>query len=175
MSDLKEERKTVQDGTVVSLNYILKVDGEVVDSSEGGDPIEFIQGQGHIITGLENSLYGMEVGESKQLVVSSDDGYGDIDEKAFADIPRSEFPPKIPLEVGIALQFRDQDGEELEAHIINVGEKMIRLDFNHPLAGKELHFSIEVVGLRPASETELAHGHVHSHHKDDDGAGEEAD
>jgi FKBP-type peptidyl-prolyl cis-trans isomerase SlyD len=175
MSDSNDERKTVQDGTVVSLDYTLKVDGEVVDTSEGGDPIEFIQGQGHIITGLENSLYGMEVGESKQLVVSSDEGYGDVDEKAFADIPRSEFPPKIPLEVGVALQLRDQDGEELEAHIVNVGDKVVRLDFNHPLAGKELHFSIKVVDLRPASESEMAHGHVHNKRKAKSKADEDAD
>jgi FKBP-type peptidyl-prolyl cis-trans isomerase SlyD len=167
MSDQKNKTK-IEQNSVVSLDYTLKVDGGVVDTSEGSEPIEFIQGQGQIISGLENELYGMAIGDSKDVVVSPSQGYGEIDSEAFADIPRGEFPANIPLEEGVALQLKDQDGNVLEAHIVEAGEKTVRLNFNHPLAGKELHFSVKVVGIREASDEEISHGHVH-HHEHGDG------
>lgn len=162
MSDQKNKTK-IEQNSVVSLDYTLKVDGGVVDTSEGSEPIEFIQGQGQIIPGLESELYGMSIGDSKDVVISPSQGYGEIDSEAFADIPREEFPPNIPLEEGVALQLKDQDGNVLEAHIVEAGEKTVRLNFNHPLAGKELHFSVKVVGIREASDEEISHGHVHHH------------
>ena len=167
MSDQKNKTK-IEENSVVILDYTLKVDGGVVDTSEGSEPIEFIQGQGQIIPGLENELYGMSIGDSKDVIVSPSQGYGEIDSDAFADIPRGEFPPNIPLEEGVALQLKDQDGNVLEAHIVEAGEKTVRLNFNHPLAGKELHFSVKVVGIRDASAEEISHGHVH-HHEHGDG------
>jgi FKBP-type peptidyl-prolyl cis-trans isomerase SlyD len=167
MSDQKNKTK-IEQNSVVSLDYTLKVDGGVVDTSEGSEPIEFIQGQGQIIPGLESELYGMSIGDSKDVVISPSQGYGEIDSEAFADIPREEFPPNIPLEEGVALQLKDQDGNVLEAHIVEAGEKTVRLNFNHPLAGKELHFSVKVVGIREASDEEISHGHVH-HHEHGDG------
>jgi len=167
MSDQKNKTK-IEQNSVVSLDYTLKVDGGVVDTSEGGEPIEFLQGQGQIIPGLENELYGMSIGDSKDVIVSPSQGYGEIDSEAFADIPREEFPPNIPLEESVALQLKDQDGNVLEAHIVEAGEKTVRLNFNHPLAGKELHFSVKVVGIREASDEEISHGHVH-HHEHGDG------
>jgi FKBP-type peptidyl-prolyl cis-trans isomerase SlyD len=151
----------VRDDMVVSLDYTLTVDGEVVDSSRNSDPIQFIQGQGQLIPGLERQLYGMEVGDSKHVVVSASEGYGEQDPGAYADIPRGEFPPQIPLEQGVELQLTNQDGEEMQAFIEEVGDDSVRLNFNHPLAGKELHFSVEVVDLRQATSDELEHGHVH--------------
>jgi FKBP-type peptidyl-prolyl cis-trans isomerase SlyD len=151
----------VGDDMVVTLNYTLTVDGDIIDSSIGSQPIEFIQGRGQIIPGLERELYGLALGDGKDVVVAAADGYGDRDPNAVADIPRDQFPPQIPLKPGTELQLRGQDGEELEAYIEDVGEETIRLNFNHPLAGKELHFSIKVVELRSATPEELAHGHVH--------------
>jgi FKBP-type peptidyl-prolyl cis-trans isomerase SlyD len=161
MTDSSEKPTQVDKDTVVSLDYTLRVDGVVVDSSEKSEPIQFIQGHGHIIPGLENQLYGMQIGEQKQVSVSASDGYGEVDKSAFADVPRDEFPPDIPLKTGIGLQLRDQDGNVMEGYISEVGEKSVRLDFNHPLAGKDLDFSIEVVGLRNATAEELSHGHIH--------------
>jgi len=160
----------VEDGQVVSMNYTLRVDGEIVDSSEGQEPLEFLQGVGNIISGLESELYGMAIGESKKVIVSAANGYGEFDQEALVEVPKAEFPPQIPLELGIELQVRGQDGETMHGHISNIGEKTVELDFNHPLAGKELHFDVTIAGLREASDEELLHGHVH---QDDHDHGEE--
>ena len=151
----------VADGQVVSIDYTLRVDGEVIDSSDGHEPLEFLQGEGNIIPGLERELYGMSVGESKKVIVAAADGYGEFDEEALVEVPKAEFPAQIPLELGIELQVRGQDGETMHGHISNIGDETVELDFNHPLAGKELHFDVTIAGLREASDEELLHGHVH--------------
>ncbi len=156
-----QENQTIQDGQVVRLDYTLKVDGKVVDTSEGNQPIQFIQGQGQIIPGLEDQLYGLKIGDQKDVTVQPEQGYGDIDPENFADIPRSQFPSEIPLEPGIELELKDQDGQLIDARIASVNPDTVRLDFNHPLAGKELHFSVNVIDLRDATDEEIAHGHVH--------------
>lgn len=143
------------------MEYTLHVDGQLVDSSEGRAPLEFLQGAGNIIPGLEEELYGMELGESKNVIVSAEDGYGELDPDAFVDVPRAQFPAEIPLEPGIELQVRDDTGRVLLARIDRVDDQSVRLDFNHPLAGKELNFQVKIVGLRDATEEELEHGHVH--------------
>jgi FKBP-type peptidyl-prolyl cis-trans isomerase SlyD len=155
------EEKKVEDGHVVSMEYTLKVDGNVADSSEGREPLEFVQGSGNIIPGLEREMVGMGVGDSKDVVVAAADGYGEEDEKAFMDVPREQFPEEIPMKVGTELQVQNQAGQPMYARIETVGDKSVRLDFNHPLAGKELHFSVKVVGLRDATPEEKEHGHVH--------------
>ena len=151
----------IADDVVVSLDYTLTVDNEVVDTSEDSEPIVFLQGHGNIIPGLEQALYGLAVGDQKEVVIQPADGYGELDPEAFADVPRKEFPPQIPMEVGIELQMRDKSGDILDARIDAVDEDTVRLDFNHPLAGKQLNFSVTVVSLRSASPEELEHGHVH--------------
>lgn len=154
--------KVVDDGQVVTLSYTLSVDGEVVDTSEGNEPIQFIQGQGEILPGLEDELYGMSVGESKNVVLEAPDGYGEIDSEAFSDVPRTEFPVNIPLEPGVELQLKSKEGEVFEAMIDSVNDKTVRLNFNHPLAGKELHFSVKIIELREATAEEMDHGHAHT-------------
>lgn len=153
---------TVQDGQVVSMEYSLHVDGETIDSSQGREPLEFLQGAGNIIPGLEDELYGMEIGETKNVIVAAEDGYGELDPDAFIDVPREQFPPEIPLEVGVQLQLQDGNGQVMMARIDTVEADRVRLDFNHPLAGKELIFDVKIVGLRDATDEELEHGHVHS-------------
>lgn len=162
----KEKTQIVADDIVVTMEYTVKVDGEVVDSSDDHEPIEFLQGHGQVISGLEKQLYGMAVGESKSFVVAARDGYGERDPDAIADIPRGEFPKDIPLEPGVELQMEDEDGDVMNAVIVSAGDQTVQLDFNHPLAGKELHFSIQVIGLRQATPEEIEHGHAHSegHH-----------
>jgi FKBP-type peptidyl-prolyl cis-trans isomerase SlyD len=155
------KQPTVEDGVVVTLDYTLKVDDQVVDTSEDTDPIQFIQGQGHIIPGLERELYGMSIGENKNIVVSAAEGYGEVEPDAGMEVPRREFPAEIPLEQGVELQLRNQQGETINARIASVGDENVHLDFNHPLAGKELHFDVEVIDLRQATFEEMEHGHVH--------------
>ena len=157
------EQLKVNDGHVVSMDYTLHVDGKVVDSSEGGEPLQFIQGMGHIIPGLENELYDMKVGDKKLVIVSAKNGYGEMDMEAFMDVPRDAFPTEVPLESGTELELRDQSGHPMLARIDTISEDNIRLNMNHPLAGKELHFDVSIAGLRPATEEEVSHGHVHEH------------
>ena len=159
---MAEEMK-VNDGQVVSMHYTLHVDDQVADSSEGGEPLVFIQGQGHIIPGLEQALYDLKVGDTKQLVVAAADGYGEVDAEAFMQVPREAFPPDVPLKIGTEMELRDQSDHPVYARIEQISEKDIRLNMNHPLAGKELHFSVKIAGLRPATDEEISHGHVHDH------------
>ena len=163
-----KNKSIVEKDIVVSLDYTLKVAGEIVDTSEGGTPIVFLQGHGQIIPGLETALYGMRVGDSKNVQVSPQEGYGEIDDKAFTVIPRDEFPSDIPLEPGVGLRMRDEEGEVMDAQIASVDDENVRLDFNHPLAGKDLHFSVTVVDLREPTREELEHGHVHDGHDEDE-------
>lgn len=160
---MNNQPEKIEKNVVVTLNYTVKVDGDTVDSSEGHEPIEFIQGQGHIIQGLESNLYGLQAGDRKEFVVLPRDGYGEVDPDALAEIPRSEFPANIPLQPGVELLLKDEEGDEMQAYIVEVGEESVKLNFNHPLAGKDMHFAVEVVSLRWATEEELDHGHVHAH------------
>jgi FKBP-type peptidyl-prolyl cis-trans isomerase SlyD len=157
----EQNTRVIEDGKVVTLNYTLRVDGVVVDTSDDGKPIQFIQGQQHIIPGLEDELYGLEIGAQKEVVVPPEKGYGQLDPENYADIPREQFPDDIPLEPGLELEVREDSGKILTARIEGVTSDAIRLDFNHPLAGKELHFSVMVVDLRSATDEEMSHGHVH--------------
>jgi FKBP-type peptidyl-prolyl cis-trans isomerase SlyD len=160
---MNENNLTVADDLVVSLHYTLTLeDGQVVDSSEGSDPLQFLQGFGQIIPGLERELYGMTVGDAKKVTVAPTDGYGDVDPDAFQLVPRSIFPSHLELEEGMALQMRDQGtGQLIETYVAEIHPDEVLLDFNHPLAGEELNFDVEIADLRQATEEELAHGHVH--------------
>ena len=152
---------SVQNDVVVSMEYTLRVDNEVIDSSIGQEPLEFLAAHGNIISGLEREMIGMKVGDSKDVIVTPADGYGEYDDEAFMDVPRGEFPQDMPVEEGLELTVRDDSGQARYARVDNVEDQTVRLNFNHPLAGDELHFNVKVVGLRAPTEEELDHGHVH--------------
>jgi len=152
---------TVQKGVVVSMEYTLKIDGEVIDSSQGQDPLEFLAGHSNIISGLEREMLGMKVGDSKDVVVPPEDGYGEYNEEAFLDVPSRQFPQDMKVEEGLELTVRDDSGQARYARIESVEGETVRLNFNHPLAGDELHFNVKVVNLREPTSEELDHGHVH--------------
>ena len=160
------EKKRVEDGQVVSMEYTLWVDGEVVDSSQGNEPLEFLAGHGNIISGLESKMRGMKLGESQDVDIRAGDAYGEYDAEAVMDVPRNQFPADMPIEPGVELSVRDDSGESRYARIDEVGPETVRLNFNHPLAGKDLKFNVKVLGLREPTDEELAHGHVHEagHH-----------
>jgi len=158
------ENPLVENGQVVTMDYTLHVDGEILDSSEGHEPLEFLQGTGNIIPGLERELYGMTIGESKKVTVVPVEGYGKLDPNAFVNVPRSQFPENIPMEVGTEIQVNDPQGHEMMARIDQVETDSVRLNFNHPLAGKDLHFDVKIVGLRAPTDEELEHGHAHGAH-----------
>jgi FKBP-type peptidyl-prolyl cis-trans isomerase SlyD len=155
---------TVADGQVVSMEYTLRVDGKVVDSSEGGDPLEYLHGAANIIPGLEREMDGMAVGDSKTVVVTAEDGYGEMDDEAFLEAPLGEFPKDMPIKPGVELELTGPEGQPMYARIESVEGETVLLNMNHPLAGKELHFAVKVVGLRDATDEEMEHGHAHGAH-----------
>ena len=157
----EKKRLTVENNIVVTLEYTLKVDDEVIEDTQETEPIQFLQGTGQVLPALEGQLYGMAVGDKKELVLTPEEGYGMIDEDAIADYDRSEFPKEIPLQPGVELELKDQDEEVHYARIVAVDDNNVRLDFNPPLAGKSLHFSIRIVSLRTATDEEIEHGHAH--------------
>jgi FKBP-type peptidyl-prolyl cis-trans isomerase SlyD len=154
-------KDSVQNGVVVAMEYTLRIDGEVIDSSEGQDPLEFLTGHGNIISGLEREMIGMKIGDSKDVVVAPANGYGEYDEEACLDVQRDQFPGDMQVEEGMELTVRDDSGEGRYARIESVEGEIVRLNFNHPLAGDELHFNVKVVALREPTDEELDHGHVH--------------
>lgn len=159
-------KDTVQEGVVVSMDYTLRVEGEVLDTSDDAGPLQFLAGHENIVPGLEREMIGMKIGESKDVVVAPEDGYGEFDEEGFMDVPRSEFPSDLEIEEGVELNVTDEDGQNQYARVESVTDETVRLDFNHPLAGAELHFNVTVVALRDPTKEELDHGHVHEegHH-----------
>lgn len=152
---------SVEKNTVVSMEYTLHVDNEEIDSSKGQDPLEFLVGHGNIISGLEREMMGMKVGDSKDVVIQPAEAYGEFDEEAFMEVPRDSFPKDIPVEEGAELTVRDDAGQSRYARIDAINDDNVTLNFNHPLAGDELHFHVKVVGLREPTSEELEHGHVH--------------
>ena len=153
----------VADDLVVTIDYTLTVDGEVLDSSEEEGPLEYLQGHHNIIPGLEREIAGLKIGEKKEVTVAPADGYGEIDDEAIMDVPLSEFPKELPLQAGLELEVTDKEENIMLATILEVGDDTVKLDTNHPLAGKTLHFEVAVLDLRSPTQDELAHGHVHSH------------
>lgn len=151
----------VQDNMVVTLDYTLIVEDEIMESTAESEPIEFIQGIGQIIPGLEEAVYGMEVGQKKTVEIQPEDAYGEYDPDSLEVVQKDEFSEEIPLDVGTFLDLRDDEGEVLSAQVIEADEDTVTLDFNHPLAGQVLTFEITISALRPATQEELDHGHVH--------------
>jgi len=154
-------KDSVQNGVVVTMEYTLQVDGETIDSSQGQDPLEFLTGYGNIISGLEREMIGMKIGERKDVVIAPKDGYGEYDEEAYLDVPQDQFPQDMAIKEGLELTVRNDDGEGRYARVDSIVQGTVRLNFNHPLAGDELHFSVKVIGLREPTGEELDHGHVH--------------
>lgn len=157
----------IADNNVVTMDYELRIDGEVVDTSEDGDPIVFLQGAGQIIPGLEKAIYGLTAGDKKSVTVAPEDGYGEIDPDSIVEVPKDEFPEDFPLELGVEITVNTEDEddesleEEMEATIVAINEDTITLDFNHPLAGKSLNFDVNILEVREATPEEIEHGHVH--------------
>lgn len=159
----EKSKMTVQDDVIVSIDYTLRLDdGDVIDSSEGREPLQFMQGRGQIVPGLERELYGMNVGGEKAVTVDAEDGYGEYDEERLQRVPLDAFPDDMELEEGMSVRMRDVNSDQLfDAVIDELDDEAVTLDFNHPLAGETLFFDIKVVGLREPSSEELAHGHAH--------------
>jgi FKBP-type peptidyl-prolyl cis-trans isomerase SlyD len=151
----------VEKNQVVAINYTLKNDaGEVLDTSEGHEPLYYIQGIGNIIPGLESALEGKTIGDRVQVTIEPNDGYGDINDDLIQAVPRENFGETEGIEVGMQFEVQTQTGP-LVVVVDEVGENEITVNGNHPLAGVRLHFDVTVEKIRAASEEEMSHGHVH--------------
>jgi FKBP-type peptidyl-prolyl cis-trans isomerase 2 len=138
----------VKNGDTVRIHYTgTLADGSVFDSSEGRDPLEFTVGSGQVIAGMDAGLPGMRVGDKKRLESPADEAYGPLNPEARQAIPREGIPDDIPLELGTQLQMQSPEGHVLPVTVVEVTEATVTLDANHPLAGKDLTFDIELVSI----------------------------
>lgn len=138
---------TIEKGKKVKFDYTLKVDGKVVETSNGKEPLAYTQGEGDIIPGLESQLAGLKVGDQKNVVVAPKDAYGEIKPEATKEFPISSFPKDFKPAVGAVVQLQDDKGNVAPAIIQEIkGDKVI-LNFNHPLAGKTLEFDVKIVSI----------------------------
>lgn len=135
-------------GDSVKVHYTGKFDdGQIFDTSEGRDPLEFTVGQGHVINGFENAVIGMEVGEEKTIHVPSAEAYGGRNEELIQDVPRDKFAEDMKFEIGQGLQIKTKDGHSMVVLVKAFTTETITLDANHPLAGKDLNFDIKLVEI----------------------------
>ena len=149
--------------TVATLDYQLHLgDGKIVDGSTPDDPLVYLHGHEEIVPGLENALEGKVAGDKLQVVVTPEDGYGDYDPEGVEEVPRTDLPDDLPIAVGEIITGTDEEGDEVEFLIKEVKKDTVVVDFNHPMAGKTLHFDVTVREVRAATEEELEHGHAHA-------------
>src|SRR5690348_15724134 len=147
---------------VVAFDYTLTDDGgEVLDSSDEGEPLTYLHGHGQIVPGLESVMEGHVAGDTLKAVVSPKDGYGERNVDRVVKIPRSELPEGEEPEVGMELGAVGPNGEVATLWIISVEKEDVLVSTDHPLAGITLHFDVTVREVREATSEELAHGHVH--------------
>ncbi len=155
----------VSKNTVVVMNYVLrdKETGDIIDRSEDhGEPIAFLVGAENIIPGLEERMIGMEEGEKKTIEVPHSEAYGEWDEQLVQKVPREYFKD-INLVKGMPIQAQTEDGHIIEMVVIDFDDNEVTVDMNHPLAGRDLIFDVEIVKVREATQEEIEHGHVHYH------------
>lgn len=151
----------IAENTVVHMHYILKDEnGNILDSSSGREPLAYIQGIGNIIPGLEKEMTGKNVGDKVKAIIAPEEAYGLREESMVQSVPKSGFQGEEELVAGMQVQVGTSDGEAI-ATVTKVEGDDVTLDMNHPLAGVTLHFDVEIMEVRAATEEELSHGHVH--------------
>jgi FKBP-type peptidyl-prolyl cis-trans isomerase SlyD len=151
---------SIQQDSVVTFNYTLKDDaGEVIDSSEG-EPLAYLHGHGNLVPGLERELEGKDAGSKLSVKVAPGDGYGEYSKDLVQKVPRRSLKGISKVAVGMRLHAQTPQGTRAVT-VTHVTGDMVTIDGNHPLAGKNLNFDIQIVEVRAATKEELAHGHVH--------------
>jgi FKBP-type peptidyl-prolyl cis-trans isomerase SlyD len=143
-----EENFMIKTGSKVSIHYKLSVEGNVVDSSEGRDPLTYVQGSDQIILGLEDHLEGMNAGDQTKVSIPAEKAYGTHDPEAVHDFPKDAFESPEKISVGMTVQGTSQQGQPFSAVVTKVSDDEVTLDLNHPLAGKTLEFEVSVVDVR---------------------------
>jgi FKBP-type peptidyl-prolyl cis-trans isomerase SlyD len=151
----------VTQDAVVSIHYTLTDDsGKTLDSSAGGEPLAYLHGNGNLIPGLERELEGKSVGDRFSVKIPAADAYGEYDKALVQRVPRRALKGIGNLQVGMQLQAQGSQGPR-QVTVTQIAGDMVTVDANHPLAGQNLNFEVEVAEVRAATEEEKAHGHVH--------------
>jgi FKBP-type peptidyl-prolyl cis-trans isomerase SlyD len=146
---------------VVSFHYTLKdAKGEVLESSFGDEPLSYLEGVGQIIPGLESELHGLEKGAKKSVHVKAENAYGEFEKDLIVQVPRDQIP-KPDVAVGDKFHADSGGGQTQVVVVTAVDDKHVTVDGNHPLAGQDLHFEVEILAVRSATKEELEHGHAH--------------
>jgi len=164
----------VEKNKVVALSYELRLEensNEIIDAAQEDSPLGFIFGSGMMLQKFEDNLKNLSVGESFKFKLTAEEGYGVRNEENISDIPLNVFEQngKVDeklLAIGNVIPLQDDKGNHYNGKVVLVDDKIVRLDFNHALADKELHFSGKILEVREATAQELEHGHVHSHGHD---------
>ena len=152
----------IADGQVVTMHYTLKADdGEVLDASTPEEPMMYLHGAENIVPGLEKALTGKAVGYKSKVTVSPAEGYGEREDEEPEAIPRKAFPPDMTIEPGMTFMAEGPDHEHAPIWVVAIEGDKILVDSQHPLAGKTLHFDVEVIEIRAATKDEMDHGHPH--------------
>lgn len=148
---------------VIAFHYLLKdKSGKTIESSKNGDPLVCLQGAGQIIPGLEKALGPLKKGDKKEVHVTADEAYGQHDKNLILQVPKGQLPPmNEELKKGHQFQSESPDGHLQVFTVTAITDSHVTLDGNHPLAGQDLNFDVEVVERRDATDEELAHGHAH--------------
>ncbi len=154
----KNDVSIIKKNIVVTLDYNLHVDGDQIDSG----PIQFLQGYGNVIPGLESEVEGMTLGEEKEILVKAEDAYGDYDPELEIDLPLSSFPDDFEIKLGNPMRLQDDKGHVFTGVATAISNETVKLDMNHPLAGKNLLFKTKIKGLRQATDEEMQRGRLGS-------------
>ena len=138
----------VKEGSIVSMEYSLTVDKQEIESTVGKNPLEFTVGAKQVLPALEKKIIGMRLGEEKIIKLTAKEGYGEFNEKAIKEFPKTQMPKDVALQPGMMLQASGPDGARFPSIVKEVKQDTVLMDFNHPLAGKELQFKVKVLGIR---------------------------
>jgi FKBP-type peptidyl-prolyl cis-trans isomerase SlyD len=153
---------SIDDNTVASIHYTLTNSaGEMLDSSQGNDPLIYLHGAANLIPGLEKELKGKSAGHSMQVKVAPEEGYGPVHDGLIDIVPKTAFQGVDTIEPGMAFEAQGEDGQTRRITVTAINGDDVTVDANHPLAGVELHFDVEIVEVRDATEEEIANGHAH--------------
>ncbi len=154
--------EVVTSGKVVGMSYSLRNDaGVILDQASHDEPFLYIQGASQIVPGLEQGLEGMKIGEKKSVTVAPEDGYGPIHAGLKMTVKKDQFPGTDGIEAGMQFQAQSPEGHGMVFTIVGVAGDDVTIDGNHPLAGQTLHFTVEILSIRAATQEEESHGHVH--------------
>lgn len=152
----------IGDNSVVSIHYKLTDnDGNVIDTSEGMEPLTYLHGVGNLIPGLEKELVGKVENDALSVKVQPADGYGESMQELVESVPKTAFQGVDNIEVGMSFETKNPNGDMQRIAVKKVEGDMVTVDANHPLAGVELNFDVTIISVREATEEEVAHGHVH--------------